>query len=124
MYPSPEDHYVTVRLQRGDGGGPGLGAGERWPPVAFGPAGVEVGEDELVVRLYARDGATLVDQAVARPGDGYALLKLDASPWDVYPAAAIIRVFIGGSQLGPDHVIESAGVEGLYPDDVYLIEID
>ncbi|MBI3449152.1 MAG: hypothetical protein HY049_09580 [Acidobacteria bacterium] len=124
LYPSPETHYVSVRLARRDDGGWSLGAGDRWPPVAFGPRNDELADGDVTVRLYSRDGSTLVDEAVVTLTDGFAMLRLDASPWDVYPVAAILRVFIQGAQVGPDHVIESAGVEGLYPDDVYEIGID
>jgi hypothetical protein len=124
LYPSPESRYITVVLRRKDGGGPGLGAGGRWPPVAFDPANREMSERGIVVRLYARDGTTLVSGAIASLGDGFALIRLDATPWDVYPVPAVIRVFTGEKQIGPDHVIESAGVDGLYPDDVYTLEID
>ena len=124
LYPSPETHYVSVRLRRAYGGAIGLGAGGRWPPLAFDAGSLPLEEGDVTVRLYSRDGVTLVDEAVVTLVDGFALLRLDASPWDVYPVGAVVRVYIRGAQAGPDHVIESAGVEGLYPDDVYEVGID
>jgi len=51
-------------------------------------------------------------------------LSLARSGWDIHPVGAVIRVFANDRQLGPDHVIRSSGVDGLYPDDVYAITLD
>jgi len=55
---------------------------------------------------------------------GYGLLKLKEGPWDIYPVGAVIRVFFKDQQIGPDHIIHSETVDGLYPDDVYTIILE
>ena len=123
LYPRPETHYVTVVLQRPDGRHPGDAVGGGDHQVCFDEDNREIPDCEFTVKLYASDGTTLVDETSTGAAFGYALLKLEHAPWELYPAAAVIRVFVGDQQIGPDHVIESQGVEGLYPDDVYTIPL-
>ncbi|HEY3177118.1 MAG TPA: hypothetical protein VGK94_15300 [Candidatus Polarisedimenticolia bacterium] len=131
LYQRPETHYVSVVLVRPSGGGPGARGGG-----ADAVAGAGEGKDcfdarngmvpacDFTVELYASDGKTLVDRTTTGTAFGYAMLKLDKAPWDLYPAAAVVRVKLNGLQVGPDHRIEQRGVEGLYPDDVYTIEVE
>src|SRR4029450_1236573 len=104
-----------VILQGPDGRPPGEAAG------ASGEAACLDGENKLIagcgfsIKLYTADGTTLVAETTTGTAFGYGTLKLNQAPWDDYPAAAIIRVFANDRQLGPDHVIEAHGVDGLYP---------
>ncbi|HZI94164.1 MAG TPA: hypothetical protein VFE84_07955, partial [Patescibacteria group bacterium] len=124
VYPRPQTHYVTVILKRRDGTPPGVrDSTAEGHQVCLDPDNVKVPDCDLAVRLYDADGQRLIDEAHTGAGFGYALLRL-ASGWDVYPAAAILRVYANGHQLGADHVIQSAGVDGLYPDDVYAITVN
>ena len=122
----PESHYVTVIVQRPDG----------YPPSSFTTLPCDVMDIcfssrnevrsgfDMAVKLFTADGETLVDETSVGAGYGYGLLRLNNSPWDTYPVPAMIRVFLKDMQVGPDHVIESSGVEGLYPDDVYTISLN
>ncbi len=123
LYPRPENHYVTVVLQRPDGSPPGEpeGGGDR--QVCSDRSGRAIPGCDFSVKLFAADGRTLVAETSTGAAFGYALLKLDRAPWDLYPVAAVLRVFALDRQLGPDHVLASRGVEGLYPDDVYTITL-
>ncbi len=121
LYPRPETHYVTVVLQRPDGRHPGDAVGGGDHQICFDERNQEIPGCEFTVKLFAADGATLVAETRTGAAFGYGMLKLERAPWELYPAAAVIRVFAGDRQIGPDHVIESRGVEGLYPDDVYTI---
>ena len=123
VYPRPQTHYVTVMLVRADGQSPGA-RGDDGRPICFDGENNEIPGCDLTVRLYAADGKTLVSEAHSGPAFGYALLPLSHAPWDTYPVAAVLRVFWKDVQLGPDHVIESRGVEGLYPDDVYTLALE
>src|SRR5262249_29244841 len=77
LYPSPGTHYVSVRLVRRDARATGLGAGDRWPLVAFDAEGGELRDGDVSVALYTRDGATKVDEAAVTLADGFAMLRLD-----------------------------------------------
>jgi len=59
--------------------------------------------------------------AIRSANMGFYLLPLKDAPWDVYPVAAQFRVLLDGQILGKPLPIESQGVHGLYPDDVYDI---
>ena len=121
VYPRPESHYVSVTLERADGRGPGARSREGGGQICFDPANRPIADCDLTVRLFAADGGALVAETETGTAFGYAMLGLRAAPWDTYPAAALIRVFANGQQVGPDHPIEMKGVEGLYPDDVYRL---
>jgi hypothetical protein len=122
VYSRPETHYVTVRLRTTADGSPGIdsAAGRN---ACRDADGREIPDCAFTVELRTADGATLIDASDTGAGFGYALLRLDRAPWDLYPVAAILRVLANGRQIGPDHVIATRGVEGLYPDDVYAITV-
>jgi hypothetical protein len=123
LYPRPESHYVSVSLRRPDDRSPGTRNEVNWPPSLFNSNNEKVSLSDVQVRLYSADGTVLVDEVDVGQGFGYALLKLVKAPWDLYPAPALIRVFFKDEQIGPDHLIKSGGVDGLYPDDVYTITL-
>jgi hypothetical protein len=124
IYPRPETHYVTVSLIRPDNYYPGTRNHIGWPPICFDAENNKVSLSDVSVKLYAADGKTLVDETDVGMAFGYGLLKLKKAPWDIYPAAVVIRVFIKDQQIGPDHIINARAVEGLYPDDVYTIILE
>lgn len=125
VYPRPETHFLTVVLRRRDRWTPGTSATEGGDlQMCYGPDNTRLAECDFVVQLYKADGKTLVDETHTAKGFGYALLRLDGAGWDVYPVPARIRVLANGHQIGPDHVIDSEGVDGLYPDDVYAITLE
>lgn len=122
LYPRPETHYVTVRLVTQDGGNPGIRS-DNGRMTCRDEKGQEIRECSFIVELRTPDGATLIDSSDTGASFGFALLKLDRAPWDLYPAGAVVRVLANGRQIGPDHTIAARGVEGLYPDDVYSITL-
>jgi hypothetical protein len=124
LYPRPETYFLTVGLRRPDGSLPGAPLKSGWPPRCFDPKNRPVDHRNLVVKLFAADGETLVGESMATGDLATAIFRLTDAPWDVYPAPAILRVFMNGVQIGPDHEIASEGVEGLYPDDVYALTLD
>ena len=121
VYPRPATHGVSVVLKRRDGSPP-VPAGLN--PICFDGGGEPIPGCDLRVQLLTADGATLIDETRVGRSFGFAMLSLAGAPWDLYPTAAMIRVLAGERQLGPDHVIRSSGVEGLYPDDVYFLTVD
>ncbi len=123
VYPRPETHYVTVRLRTRDGGNPGIRSARTGRMACRDAGGRGITDCGFTVELRTPDGATLIDSSDTGASFGYALLRLDRAPWDLYPAGAILRVLANGNQLGDDHVIAARGVEGLYPDDVYAITL-
>jgi hypothetical protein len=124
LYPRPETHLVTVSLRRADGSALAARLPGAWPPVAYGPGNGRLTHRAVLVKPFTSDGATLVDAVSVTPEMGFAALSLEKAPWDVYPASAVLRVFAGEAQVGPDHVIESRGLLGLYPDDVYALTLE
>ena len=121
IYPRPATHDVSVMLRRRDGSSPiptGL------EPVCFDGEDEPIPGCDLRVQLLTADGATVIDETRVGRSFGFAMLRLARAPWSLYPVAARIRVLAGERPLGPDQIIESAGVEGLYPDDVYVLTID
>ena len=118
MYPRPENHYVGVRLVRADGGQVWFRENDGWPPKITDAQGKIRSIEDLEVQLWTADGQTQV-AAVHSANMGFYLLPLKSGPWDVYPVAAEIRVVLDGKSLGRPQRIESQGVTGLYPDDVY-----
>lgn len=123
VYPRPETHYVTVRLKTPAGGNPGVRSAETGRMTCLDGGGQDIPDCGFTVELRSPDGATLIDASDTGASFGYALLRLDRAPWDLYPAGAILRVMANGRQIGPDHVIAARGVDGLYPDDVYAITL-
>lgn len=125
LYPRPQTHYVTVRLQGPEGAALGVPVDkEGWPLVLRDSSGNEFTAGEIALELYTGDGKTLVDRT--HPGDDlrYAVFTLEDAPWETFPVDAVIRMVIGGRQVGGDLVIASEGVEGLYPDDVYQVTLE
>jgi hypothetical protein len=121
VYPRAATHDVGVVLRRRDGS-PAVPAGLE--PVCFDGAGEPIPGCDLRVQLLTADGATLIDETRVGRSFGFAMLRLARAPWDLYPVAARIRVLAGERPLEPDQLIQSSGVEGLYPDDVYVVTID
>ncbi len=124
MYPRSETHYVSVSLIRPDNHYPGTRNHIGWPPICFNSENNKVSLSDVSVCLYAADGKTLVDKTDVGMAFGYGLLKLKKAPWDIYPVGAVIRIFFKDQQIGPDHIIHSEAVDGLYPDDVYTIILE
>jgi hypothetical protein len=124
VYPRPQTHYVTVALQRPGGGHPGGPGRSPWPLAIFDEANTLHTHDGIFLRLYTEDGETVVDETQPGGDLAYAMFSLEGAPWDTYPVAARIRIFLGDRQLGEDLVIERSGVEGLYPDDIYLVTLE
>ncbi len=121
IYPSPVTHDIGVMLQRADGSTPATMGDD---PVCFDGENEPVPGCDLRVQLLTPDGATLIDETTVGRSFGFAMLQPDKTPGTVYPVAAKIRVVAGSRPIGPDHIIESVGVEGLYPDDVYVLTIE
>ena len=124
MYPRPRTHYVTVVVRDPDGGMPGTAGAKPWQRVCRDPAGEPIPGCGFTVDLLTADGSTLVDTTDTGRGFGYALLSLEKAPWDLYPQEAIIRVSANGRPIGPDHLIARDGVEGLYPDDTFVVTLE
>lgn len=121
IYPRPATHDVSVMLRRRDGLSPITTGLE---PVCFDGENESTPGCDLRVQLLTADGATVIDETRVGRSFGFAMLRLTGAPWSLYPVAARIRVLAGERALSPDQIIESAGVEGLYPDDVYVLTID
>lgn len=98
--------------------------GGKFPPIAFDADNRRFGGGDVMVRLYAEDGTTLEAEASPSGALDYALLPLSAAEWQSYPVPAILRVFLRGEQIGQDHVIDVSGLDGLYPDDVYVLHLE
>lgn len=122
IYPRPESHHVGVRLVRPDGGPIWFREDDGWPPKITDAAGKIRSIEDLEVQLWTEGGKTQV-ASVRSANMGFYLLPLKDAPWDVYPVAAEIRVVLDGQPLGPPLRIESQGVRGLYPDDVYNVVV-
>ncbi len=123
-YPRPETHYVTVALRGTDRRPPGAPVPGHWITAGFNARNEKFTYGDVSLRLYAADGVTLVDETTVDGGMDVGLLRLTKAPWDTYPVPAVIRVLVKGEPIGPDHLIESRGVEGLYPDDVYTLILE
>jgi len=121
LYPSPATHQVGVLLRRRDGTPPAPAEGQA---VCFDRDNAPITGCDLRVQLLEADGVTLIDETTVGTSFGFAMLRLPADGETVYPIAARVRVLAGEIPLGPDQVIESHGVEGLYPDDVYVLTIE
>jgi hypothetical protein len=124
VYPRPQTHYVSFVLRRGDGRGPGARTAEAELVTCFDPENDRIRQCDFQVKLFTSDGVTMIGETDTSVGFGFAMFKLDEAPWELFPVSAMIRVFANGRQIGPDHVIESQGVDGMYPDDVYSITLE
>ena len=124
VYPSPENHYVTIKLQRADGSMPGRRSNNTGEQVCLDAMNRPIQDCGFSIDLHTADGSVLVDSADTGTGYGFGLLRLNAPAWDVFPVAAVVRVHANGRQLGPDHIIEMKGVDGLYPDDIYTLTLE
>ncbi len=122
VYPRPESHHVGVRLVRANGGAIWYRENDGWPPKIIDKEGKARSIEDLEAQLGTRDGKTQV-AALRSANMGFYLLPLKNAPWDVYPVAAELRVLLDGQALGSPPSIESRGVRGLCPDDVYEIVI-
>jgi hypothetical protein len=122
IYPRPENHHVGIRLVRPNGREIWFRENDGWPPKMVDAAGKTRSIEDLEVQLWTADGKTQV-AAVRSANMGFYLLPLKDAPWDVYPVAAEVRVVLDGQPLGPPLRIESEGVRGLYPDDVYNVVV-
>ena len=122
IYPRPENHHVGIRLVRPNGGPIWFREDDGWPPKISDPAGRSRSIEDLEVQLWTADGKTMVT-GVRSANMGFYLLPLKNAPWDLYPVAAQVRVVLDGKLLGPPLQIESRGVDGLYPDDVFDVVI-
>lgn len=123
LYPRPQTHYMSVVLRTAGGRPPGTPVREG-RSFCFGPDSRILEGCGYSIKLLDADGVTLIDETETSAAYGWGLLNLRSAPWDPYPASAIIRIESGGRQIGPDHVIRSDGVDGLYPDDVYAVTLE
>lgn len=117
IYPRHESHHVGILLKRSDGGPVFFRTG--WPPTITGPDGKERPITDLIIELRTAEG--MLVSSVSAPSFGFYLLPLRDAPWNLYPVNAEIRILLDGKIVGSSVKIESSGVDGLYPDDVYEI---
>ncbi|MHB8898762.1 MAG: hypothetical protein ACYC6Y_08450 [Thermoguttaceae bacterium] len=122
IYPRPENHHVGIRLVRANGREIWFRENDGWPPKIVDAPGKVRSIEDLEVQLWTADGKTQV-AAIRSANMGFYLLPLKGAPWDIYPVAAETRVVLDGQPLGPPLRIESQGVCGLYPDDVYDVVV-
>jgi hypothetical protein len=120
IYPRPDSHHVGIRLVRPDGREIWYRENDGWPPKIIDAQGQVRSIEDLEVQLWTADGKAQV-AAIRSANMGFYLLPLKDAPWNVYPVAAEIRVLLDGKPLGSPLRIESQGVRGLYPDDVYNV---
>jgi hypothetical protein len=122
IYPRPESHHVGIRLVDTNGRDIWFREDGGWPPRFIDRQGETRSLEELEVQLWTAGGQTQV--AASRSANfAFYLLPLRNAPWDVYPVAAEIRLLLNGKPLAPPVRIESQGVRGLYPDDVYEVVV-
>lgn len=93
------------------------------PIHAFDHVNIKFGGNDLSVQLLSVDSKCVVSETTVNHQFGFAMLSLDNAPWTGYPAASRIRIFLRGTRFSRDLPIEVKGVEGLYPDDVYAVEL-
>jgi hypothetical protein len=113
---------VGIRLVRANGREIWFRENDGWPPKITDAVGKVRSIEDLEVQLWTADGKAQV-AAIRSSNMGFYLLPLKNAPWDVYPVAAEIRILLDGHALGPPLSIESQGVRGLYPDDVYNVVV-
>lgn len=125
IYPRPQTNPVLVRLARPDGSQVWTRGedGNAWPPLVRIAGKGERSIEDLVVQLWTADGKTLVS-SVQSANMGHYMLTVKTDAWDVFPAAARVRLLLDGRQLGQDAVIPCLGLEGLYPDDVWDLVVE
>jgi hypothetical protein len=121
IYPRPENHHVGIRLVRPDGGQIWFRENNGWPPKIIDSEGKTRSIEDIEVQLLTADGKQIT--SVRSSNMGFYLLPLRDAPWDVYPVAAEVRVFLGGKPMGKALQIECNEMKGLYPDDVYDVVI-
>lgn len=78
-----------------------------------------VGE-RLRIELRTADGTNKVSEGYTDQ-QGIALLSVDSAHWIAFPVSAAVGVFRGDEELARVD-IESRGVEGLYPGDVWVLD--
>lgn len=100
IYPRPGSHCVCVRIVAQDGR--------------------PIDEPGLTIQFLDRDGDALVSHV--RVHQGKALLPLRDASWIGYPVSCRLRLVRGASLCG-EGVIESRGVDGLYPADAWEMKV-
>ncbi len=92
----------------------------RFPALTGAPYGLIYHGPRMRVALYTADGVSKISEGYT-DSEGMVELLVDSLLWVVFPAAASVRFYRGEHEVARS-VIESQGVEGLYPGDVWVFD--
>jgi hypothetical protein len=88
--------------------------------VLTGPEDLPYRGPKLRAALFTKDGACKVSEGYSDQ-NGAVSLALSTPCWVAFPVSASLRIFSGEKEIARG-VIETHGVEGLYPGDVWVLD--